>query len=184
MSSKARMFNRQASNSKSKSDEILKALSLQLGQKVADVGAGGGYFSFRFAELVGIRGHVYALDTDSGKLDFIRKMIEEKGLGNIDVVLVGKEGVTLPERVDLIFMRNVYHHISNRVEYFAKLKSLLRSSGQVAIVEHEGGGCFHSLFEHRVSGKTVVEEMNLADYIVVRNLDFLSKQSFTIFSPK
>jgi len=54
MSLKVKMFNRRASNPKNKPDQILKALTLQPRQNVADIGAGGGYFSLRFAELVGL----------------------------------------------------------------------------------------------------------------------------------
>jgi len=44
---KAMMFNRAASNPKNKPDEVLYVLRLQQGQIVADIGAGGGYFSLR-----------------------------------------------------------------------------------------------------------------------------------------
>ncbi len=182
MAMKAKMFNRQAADPKSKPDDILKALAVQKGQKVADIGAGGGYFAVRFADAVGGQGRVYAVDIDSGKLEFIKKSAAEKGAGNIETVLVGKEAVPLPEKVDLIFLRNVYHHIPNRVEYFSKLQELLKPGGRIAIVEHKGGGGFHSLFEHRVSGETIVEEMTRAGYSVTETLDMLPKQSFTIFS--
>ena len=179
---KARMFNRQASDPQSKPDDILKALALQPGQSVADLGAGGGYFSLRFAEEVGAQGRVYALDTDSGKIEFMKKSIAEEGVGNIEVVLVGKDDVTLPERVDLIFLRNVYHHISNRVQYFSKLQRYLKLNGRVAIVEHKSGGGFHSLFEHRVSSEAIIDEMTRAGYLLAESLDMLPKQSFIIFS--
>ena len=58
------MFNRKASDPKNKPDEILEALELQQGQRVADIGAGGGYFSLRFAEAVGKDGRVFAVDTN------------------------------------------------------------------------------------------------------------------------
>jgi len=175
------MFNRQAADPKSKPDEILKVLALQAGQKVADIGAGGGYFSFRFSEAVSSQGRVYAVETDSGKIEFMKKSIAEKGAGNIEVVLVKKEEVTLSEKVDLIFLRNVYHHIPNRVEYFAKLKESLKPEGRIAIVEHKGGAGLHRIFEHRVTGETIIEEMTKAGYRVIGNLDILPKQSFIIF---
>jgi predicted methyltransferase len=48
MASKAKMFNREAANPKNKPEEILKTLALQQGEKIADIGAGGGYFSLKF----------------------------------------------------------------------------------------------------------------------------------------
>jgi len=50
---KAMMFNMAASNPRNKPDEVLYVLRLQQGQMVADIGAGGGYFSLRLAEIVG-----------------------------------------------------------------------------------------------------------------------------------
>jgi cyclopropane fatty-acyl-phospholipid synthase-like methyltransferase len=186
MASKAKMFNREAANPKNKPEEILKTLALQQGEKIADIGAGGGYFSLKFAEAVGMQGVVYAVDTDSGKIEFIRKSAAEKGLDNVQVVLADKESVTLPEKIDLIFLRNVYHHIPNRVKYFAKLRDSLRPDGRIAIVEHGRSGrfSFHRIFEHHVTGGTIVEEMTKAGYSVAESIDFLPEQSFMIFSLK
>lgn len=183
MASKAKMFNREAANPKNKPEEILKILALQQGEKIADIGAGGGYFSLKFAEAVGKQGAVYAVDTDSGKIEFIRKSVAEKGLGNVQVVLAGKESVTLPEKIDWIFLRNVYHNVPNRVEYFAKLRESLKPDGRIAIVEHNRSGrfSFHRIFEHRVTRETIVEEMTKAGYSIAESIDFLPEQSFTIF---
>jgi precorrin-6B methylase 2 len=186
MASKAIMFNREAANRENKPEEILKTLALRQGQKIADIGAGGGYFSLRFAYAVGKQGAVYAVDTDSGKIEFIRKSAAEKGLGNVQVVLADKKSVTLPEKVDLIFLRNVYHHLQNRVEYFAKLRESLNPDGRIAIVEHNRSGrfSFHRIFERRVTRETIVEEMTKAAYRIAESIDFLPEQSFTIFSLK
>jgi arsenite methyltransferase len=186
MAYKARMFNMEAANPKNKPEEILKTLALKQGHKIADVGAGGGYFSLKFAEAVGKQGAVYAVDIDPSKVEFIRKNAAEKELDNVRVILAGKESPTLPEKIDLIFLRNVYHHISNRVEYFTKLKESLKPDGRIAIVEHNRGGrfSFQRIFEHRVTQETVVEEMTKAGYNMSENIDFLPDQSFTIFSLK
>jgi arsenite methyltransferase len=186
MASKARMYNMEAASPKNKPEEILKTLALKQGQKIADIGAGGGYFSLKFADAVGKQGAVYAVDIDPGKIEFIRKNAAEKGLDNIHMILAGKESLNLPEKIDLIFLRNVYHHISNRVEYFTKLKESLRPDGRIAIVEHNRGGrfSFHRIFERRVTRETVVEEMTKAGYSISENIDFLPDQSFTIFSLK
>jgi predicted methyltransferase len=184
MAYKARMFNKEAADPKNKPEEILKSLALQQGQKIADIGAGGGYFSLKFAEVVGRQGAVYAVDTDPGKLEFIRQNAAGKGLDNVQVILTGKEDLTLPEKVDMMFLRNVYHHIPNRVKYFAKLRQSLKPDGRIAIVDHEGRGRFslHRIFEHRVTRAIIVEEMTKAGYSISGSIDFLSEQSFTIFS--
>jgi arsenite methyltransferase len=183
--SKAEMFNSKASKSKSKPDEVLKALVLQQGQTVADIGSGGGYFALRFAEIVGAEGHVFAVDTDQNFLNFIQNSAKERGLVNVETVLSTKDSAALPEKsLDLIFMRNVSHHLPDRPEYFKKLRVALKPQGRIAIIEYrrDKGFSFHRMFGHYVPKETIIKEMKEAGYQLEKDLDFLPEQSFTIFS--
>jgi len=179
------MFNRKASDPKNKPDEILEALALQQGQKVADIGAGGGYFSIRFAEAFGRDGRVFAVDRNPKFLEFIKNSAKEKGLDNVETVLTAEDNPTLPEKnLDLIFMRNVCHHLPSRVDYFKKLKGALKPRGRIAIIEYRAGGrfSFHRRFGHYVPQEVIIEEMKEAGYRLEKDLDFLPEQSFMIFS--
>jgi arsenite methyltransferase len=186
MNGKARMFNKKASDPKNKPDWVLDRLALQSGYVVADIGAGGGYFSLRFAEAVGKDGVVFAVDTNSGFLEFIKERAKEKGLDNVKTVLTSEDGASLPESVDLIFMRNVCHHIPNRINYFIKLKKVLRERGRIAILEYRKAKCFtfRGLFRHYVPKKTIRKEMTQAGFQLEEDLEFLPEQSFIIFSMK
>jgi len=187
MGFKAKMFNRKAADPKNKPDQILEPLALQLGQNVADIGAGGGYFSLKFAETVGEKGRVFAVDTNPEFLEFIRKNAKEKELDNVETVLVTQDSLTLPERsLDLVFMRNVTHHIPNRVKYFRKLKPFLKPKGRIAIIEYRRGGRFgfRRISGHYVPREIIIEEMKEAGYRSKEDLDFLPEQSFTILSSK
>jgi arsenite methyltransferase len=182
---KAEMFNRKASDPKNKPDEVLKALELQRRQKVADVGSGGGYFALRLAEIVGTEGRVFALDTNPKFLEFIQDIAKEKGLTNVETILTEKDKPILSENsIDLIFMRNVCHHLRNRVEYFKQLKNTLKTSGRVAIIEYRCGGrfSFHKLFGHYVAKEKIIDEMKEAGYKLEKEEDFLPEQSFMLFS--
>jgi len=183
--SKAKMFNKKASDPRNKPDQILEALELRQGQNVADIGAGGGYFCLRFAEAIGGKGNVYAVDTNPRFLEFIKNGAKEQGLNNIKTILVVKEDLALPERgLDLVFMRNVCHHLTNRVEYFRKLRHFLKPEGRVAIVEYKRAKpfTFRGMFRHYVPQETIIEEMKEAGYRVKQEFGFLPEQSFTIFS--
>ena len=179
------MFNRKASDPKNKPDEILKVLALQEGQQVADVGAGGGYFVLQFAKTIGIEGRVFAVDTNPEFLEFIKNNAREKGLVNVETVLAEKDRPTLPRKsLDLVFMRNVCHHLRNRVEYFEKLKDSLKPEGRIAIIEYISGGrfSFRGIFGHYIPKDTIIKEMKEAGYKLERDLNFLPAQSFTIFT--
>jgi ubiquinone/menaquinone biosynthesis C-methylase UbiE len=182
---KAEMFNKKASDPKNKPDQILEALALQPEQTVADIGAGGGYFSLRFANVVGKEGRVFAVDTDPSFLEFIKSKAKEKGLDSVQTVLVTEDELRLPKRsLDLVFMRNVTHHLPNRVDYFRKLKDMLKPDGRIAIIEYRRGGgfSFHRMFGHFVPEEVIVAEMHNAGYQLKEDFDFLPEQSFAIFS--
>lgn len=82
---KAKMFNKKASDPRNKPDQVIEAIGLNKGQSIADIGAGGGYFSLRFAELVGVNGKVYAADINQEFLDFIKNSDGRSG-GCLDIL--------------------------------------------------------------------------------------------------
>jgi ubiquinone/menaquinone biosynthesis C-methylase UbiE len=184
---KAKIFNKKASDPKNKPDKILETLALQSGQTIADIGAGGGYFSLRFADAVGRNGMVYAIDTNPEFLEFIMNTANEKGLSNIKPVLAAEDKLILPKKsLDILFLRNVYHHLLNRVEYFKNIKEFLKPRGKVVIIEYKRCGpfSFQRIFGHYVLKETIVKEMEESGYQLKNDFDFLPKQSFTVFSLK
>ena len=184
MSRKARMFNKKASDPRNKPYLILDHLELQTGNVVADIGSGGGYFSLRFAEAVGKEGLVFAVDINSEFLEFVKEEAEEMGLNNLKAILTSEDDLSLPRKVDLIFMRNVCHHIPNRTDYFRKLKRWLKERGHIAILEYRKTKrfSFHGLFGHYIPKETIINEMTQAGFQLEEDLAFLPEQSFTIFS--
>jgi len=184
----AKMFNKKASDPKNKPDQIIEAIALKPGQSIADIGSGGGYFSPRFAKIVGKEGRVYAVDTKPELLEYVENSAKEKGLDNIIPILVsGDKLEDLPEKsLDLIFMRNVTHHIPNRVEYFKSLKRFLKPDGRIAIIEYKKGKIFtfRGLFGHYIPKETIIQEMEEAGYLLEKEFNFLPEQHFTIYVVK
>jgi len=181
----ARMFNRKASSPKNRPDGILEVIKLQLRQRIADIGAGGGYFSLRFARAVGEDGRVYAVDTNPNFLKFVEEQARENGYANVETILVGEDGLELPERdLDMVFMRNMCHHLHDRARYFANIRRTLKTSGRVAIIEYHSGGRFslHRAFGHCVPWRVIEEEMRKSGYRLREFHNFLPEQSFTIYS--
>ncbi len=185
---RARMFNKRAAKPKYKADKIMEILSLKPSEVVADIGSGGGYYVFRFAKAVGSLGCVYAVDTNQELLAYITKHASEQGMTNIVPLFVGSTFPELPEqKVDLVFMRNVTHHIPNRVDYFKHIRKNMKTGGRLAIIEYDGRGGFFSfqrLHRHFVPLNVLKDELKQAGFVVQNSNDFLSEQSFTIFSLK
>jgi ubiquinone/menaquinone biosynthesis C-methylase UbiE len=165
-------------------DRVVQALALEPGERVADLGAGGGYFTFRLARAVGPTGRVYAVDVDQGMLDHVAERTAEEGVANVETVLATPTDPNLPAgSVDLVFTCNTYHHIEDRPAYFAALRGALRPGGRVAIVEYLPEGFFQSIFPHSTDAATIESEMRAAGYALEQRHDFLERQAFLVFVP-
>jgi ubiquinone/menaquinone biosynthesis C-methylase UbiE len=116
-------------------ERVTGVLAVMPGQKVADLGAGSGVFSRSLSRAVGPNGVVYAVDINQKLLDFIDRSSIEQGLNNIQTVLATEKDPLLPETVDLIFLCNTLHHISQRPEYLKNLRQYLRPSGRLAVID-------------------------------------------------
>ena len=167
-------------------EAVIEALSIQPGARVADVGAGGGYFTFRLADAVGPEGRVFAIDIDTSMVEYLEDRSREEGRDNVEVILAEPGDPKLPgDGVDLVFVSNTYHHIGERPTYFRRVKDSLRPGGRVAILEYrEDGGWFHWLIgSHATSQDVIRGEMRQAGYRVDGDFDFLERQSLLLFAP-
>src|SRR5512138_992043 len=70
-----------------KPDQIMDALNVAEGSKVADIGAGAGWFTIRLARRVGPNGRVYAEDVERLMIEAIKRRVNREGLQNVDTVL-------------------------------------------------------------------------------------------------
>ena len=135
------------------------------------------HFTFRFADAVGPDGRVYAIDIDPDMLGYLRERVSSERRANVEVVEAAPDDSRLPaSSVDLVFLCNTYHHVSDRVAYFDTLRARLRPAGRVAIVEYKTG-------DHGTSPDVIRKELADAGYREVKEETFLAEQSFLIFTP-
>jgi len=181
-----KVLNREAASIKSKPEEIIERLQIREGQIIADIGSGGGFFTLAFSRKVGKTGRIYAVDIKMNYLDFIRRQSQREGLDNIIFTLSGEDEMNLPVAgVDLVFARNVFHHLPEPESYFANLKKYVKPGGRVAVIEHKKKGFdFVSLFGHHTSEEAIVRTMEKAGYFVEVIFEFLPDQTFTLFGAK
>ncbi len=172
-------------------DDVVAALALRPGDRVADLGAGEGYFIPYLSNAVGSEGSVYAVDLDP---EIVAGLEEEFAGGdggdggNVEVVLASEDDPGLPiGAIDAVLIVNTYHHIADRPRYFAKLREILRPGGRIAVIEPNAdlGGILALTLEdgHKSHASEVVGEMQEAGYRQVESLDFLPVQIFEVFSP-
>lgn len=161
-------------------DRILRALGVQAGERVADIGAGGGYFTFRLARAVGPTGVVYSVDTDPDMVAIIAEEAASLGADHVKTVEARSEDPGLPEPVDLIFLSNAYHHIPDARRYFSALARHVRAGGRVAVVEARPTGLL-GFFGHATAPEDIRRTFAGAGYALRDQHDFLARQSFHVF---
>jgi ubiquinone/menaquinone biosynthesis C-methylase UbiE len=166
-------------------ERVIQSLQIRPGASIADLGAGSGYFTFRLAEAAGPGGRVYAVDIDADMTSLIESKAQERRAQNVQTVLARPDDPSLPEgAIDLVFTSNTYHHIDDRVRYFAALRKALRPGGRVAIIEFDRRSWFTRLFNHYTPSDLIKREMEQAGYRVAGDFDFLDRQSFLLFEQR
>jgi cyclopropane fatty-acyl-phospholipid synthase-like methyltransferase len=164
-------------------EKVMEALKLKPGQRVADIGAGTGYFTVRLAKSPAAP-KVYGVDLEPSMVNYIRERAAREGLQNVMAVQASEDNPHLPEPVDLVLIVDTYHHIGNREAYFRRLTNSLRPGGRIAIIDFRKDSPEGPPVEFRFAPEKVEAEMQAAGYALAEKLDFLPRQQFLIFRKK
>lgn len=166
--------------------KLLKILDVKPGMVVADIGAGSGYHSFRFAQKVGPNGKVLAVDIQKEMLALIRKRMKKEKVKNIEPVLGKEADPKLPAGgVDLVLMVDVYHEFTFPYEMTAALIKALKPGGRMAFVEFRREDAnVPILLAHKMTEKQVLAEMALHPLKHVKTDESLPWQHVIIFEKK
>jgi ubiquinone/menaquinone biosynthesis C-methylase UbiE len=166
-----------------KPDVIMDALGIYDGSSVADVGAGGGWFTVRLARRVGPNGVVYAQDVQQQMLDSISRRVVREGFSNVKYVRGERDDPKLrPGTLDAVLMVDTYHEFENPVALLRGAGEALKPTGRVGIINFRSdGGGPGPPFAERVREERVVEEAAQAGLRLLGRETFLEFQYFLIF---
>jgi len=172
-----------------KSPEIMKTLAFKPGERVADIGAGTGYFTFPVAKAVGPTGHVLALDIAPEMLEYLDMRVKAQKAGNITLRKVTSDDPQLePGSVDTILMVDAIHYVKDRTSYAKKLLPGLAKGGRLVIIDYIPRSMSERPWgpppEQQFPRDQLDREMAAAGFKVLAAYDFLPEQFFVIYGAR
>ena len=161
---------------------LIKNMSINLEDTIADIGAGSGYHTFRMA-LKAPKGFIYAIDIQEEMLSEISSRINNGYLKNIAPILGTETNINLIENsVDKILLVDVYHEFKYPYEMMESIKKALRPNGKIFIIEYRGEDPRVPIKKiHKMTEKQVVKEMKAIGLKLEVNMDNLPWQHCLIF---
>jgi SAM-dependent methyltransferase len=161
-------------------DQVLAALDLEPGLRVADLGAGGGYFTFKLARAVGPDGRVYAIDTDPDMTSYVDDQARRQAVTNVVTVTPPPDGPLVEGTVDLVIVVDAFHHLDDPAADLRRVASSLADGGRVAVIEPPPRWW---LFGHATDPDQLRSDLHAAGYEVVAEHGFLPRQGMLIARP-
>lgn len=166
-----------------KPEQVMDALGIADGSRVADLGAGGGYFTIRLAHRVGPRGIIYAEDIQPEMLGSIKRRVEREQLTNVEYVLGKPADPNLPSgQLDAVLIVDTFNAFEHPVSVLDHVRESLKPLGRVGIIEYkkDGHGPGPEMAD-RVDPDVVIHAALSAGLRLVKRENFLRYQYMLVF---
>jgi ubiquinone/menaquinone biosynthesis C-methylase UbiE len=171
---------------------LAELMQWKAGTVVADIGAGSGQYSFLAAGIVGPAGRVYATEIDQQKLKNLREELARRRLDNVIVVESAADDTKLPSNCcDAIFLRRVYHHLTDPSDFDKNLVRSLKARGQLAIIDFPPDpklapveGVPKNRSGHGIAENVTVEELTSAGLHLQKKIDNWSNHDYCVIFAK
>jgi ubiquinone/menaquinone biosynthesis C-methylase UbiE len=179
----ARHFDDPARDAWQRPEAVIERVELDPDMVVADIGAGTGYFAVRLARAVPA-GKVIGVDIEPDMVRYLDERADREGLSNLAAVLGAPDDPRLPDPVDVVWLVDTYHHLSDRTGYFERLRRNLAGGGRVVIVDFKMGQRPVGPPERmKVPPDVVIRELAAAGYrVVLDDRTLLPHQYLLVFT--
>lgn len=170
--------------------ENIERLRLAPGMEIADVGCGPGYYSFKFSDIVGPDGKVYAIETNPRHLEYLEEYVTKNNITNVAVTKSSFEGIGLsPDiRVDMVYICSLYHNVyaaftdAERDQFVGSIRHALKEGGRFVIVDNdlvtEGELPYHGPY---VNKDMIVSQLHYYGFDLVDSFQFTPQRYGLIF---
>ena len=158
--------------------DVAEVMAIQPGDKIADVGAGTGFYAKLFSETTGEEGWVYAVDIAPAFLQHINTQAAAAGITNLTSVLGGETSINLPpESVNIVFTCDTYHHFEYPAKTMASIHRALKPGGTFVIIDFKRieGESSDFIMNHVRAGQDVFRsEIEAAGFELIEDIDLPS----------
>jgi FkbM family methyltransferase len=162
--------------------QAIENMGIQSNERIADIGAGSGYYTFRMARKVP-QGKVFAVDLQLEMLDIMNQRIEREDIENVELIRGSETSPKLEvNSVDLVTMVDVYHELSHPRETMQNIVSALRPGGRFVLLEYRMEDSTVPIKRlHKMSEEQAVREMESVGLRLRENMGNLPWQHFMVF---
>ncbi len=137
------LFNNPYRQKWERTDEIVNFIKPKQGDTIIDVGSGSGYYTFRFADIVGKDGKVYATEMNPDHRNYVTAVAQKYGL-NVETVEAKLNDLNVGDAtVDIVFLCSLYDAIyaysmeTVKDQLVASIKKALKPGGRLVIVDND-----------------------------------------------
>jgi len=122
-------------------ERVVAQWGIGAGDKVADLGCGGGFFTLPLARLVGEKGRVYAADVMSVPLEAVKSKAYIEKLNNIIIIRADLEKKNSladwikDSECQLVFLANIICTAAKKKTILGEAKRILAPRGKLIVVE-------------------------------------------------
>ena len=177
-----------------KTSKFMQLINIRPGDRVADLGSGPGYYSFRFAKKVGPNGQVYAIDTDADHLRWVEEAKAAMGVTNVLTVQTEGRTLGLPDsagKLDIVFLCSLYHNIygimtpPERDSLVASIREALKDNGKVYLADNglvkQGTLPYHGPY---LAKELIIAQMANYGFELVKNGQPIAQRYLLVFKKK
>jgi len=164
-------------------ERVMDLLGIADGSRVADLGAGGGWFTIRLAHRVGPNGVVYAEDIQRQMIESIERRVKREGLDNVQTILGTPDDPRLPDGLQAVLMVDTYPQLRDPVSLLRNVARALAPSGLLGIVDFkpDGAGGPGPPLEERLDPQAIKNDAARAGLRLRSHETFLKYQYLLIF---
>jgi FkbM family methyltransferase len=154
--------------------EVLAALEVATASRVADIGAGDGFFSVRIARALPASGRVMAVDVTDKSLEQLRQRLAREQVANVDVTLGAFDDPRLaPNTFDSALIYNAYHEMTEFAPMLKGILAALKPGGRLVIIERlddsmRAESRATQTAKHQISEDITASELEAAGFRIVR----------------